>query len=273
MGIFQRFEKSVEGAVNGVFARAFKGDVQPVEIAARLQRELDAEAKLMSRDKRLVPNDFTVELSAHDHDKLAPYASTLTRELADELRAHAGDRGYVFSGPIRIDLALDERLPTGRFTVSSEAVAGVEVPDAPPSRPARTPQAEPRPSVRRDERDDLDARDDQRARPTLPTTRPVRGDAPLVLEVNGMRHPLQAPGLVIGRGSDADLRINDPGISRRHAEIRVDAEGPGSLDIVDLGSTNGITVDGHKVRHATLREGSRIEIGTTRMLVHDPAAR
>lgn len=267
MGIFQRFEKSVEGAVNGVFARAFKGDVQPVEIAARLQRELDAEAKLMSRDKRLVPNDFTVELSPHDHDKLAPYASTLTRELADELRSHAGDRGYVFSGPIRIDLALDERLPTGRFTVSSEAVAGVEVPDAPAGRPARTPQPEPRPSVSPDDRED------QRVRPASPAVRTGRGTTTLVLEVNGMRHPLQAPGLVIGRGTDADLRINDPGISRRHAEIRVDAEGPGSLDIVDLGSTNGITVDGHKVRHATLREGSRIEIGTTRMLVHDPSAR
>ncbi|GAA3565681.1 DUF3662 and FHA domain-containing protein [Microlunatus spumicola] len=255
MGIFQRFEKSVEGAVSGVFARAFKGDVQPVEIAARLQRELDAEAKLLSRDKKLVPNDFTVELSQHDHDKLAPYAATLTRELGDELRTHAEDRGYVFSGPIRIDLALDTRLPTGRFTVSSEAVAavdarGVQQQPAPPEaapRPApRTPDAGPRPSARPRE---------------------------LVLEVNGMRHPLTPPGLVIGRGTEADLRINDPGISRRHAEIRVGQSDDGSIDIVDLGSTNGITVDGHKVRHAVLGEGSRIEIGTTRMLVHDPSAR
>jgi hypothetical protein len=244
MGIFQRFEKGVEGAVSGVFARAFKGDVQPVEIAARLQRELDAEAKLMSRDKKLVPNDFTVGLSQHDHDKLAPYAATLTRELGDELRTHAADRGYVFSGPIHIDLDLDTRLPTGRFTVASEAVAGVVVPTstaaAPPDRPA------------------------ERARTRA---------GELVLEVNGMRHPLSPPGLVIGRGTEADLRINDPGISRRHAEIRVGQSDDGSIDIVDLGSTNGITVDGHKVRHAVLGEGSRIEIGTTRMLVHDPSAR
>ncbi|SEP83964.1 FhaA domain-containing protein [Microlunatus flavus] len=260
MGIFQRFEKRVEGAVNGVFARAFKGDVQPVEIAARLQRELDAEAKLMSRDKKLVPNDFTVELSPHDHDKLAPYASTLTRELADELRSHAGDRGYVFSGPIRIDLALDERLPTGRFTVSSEAVAGVDVPDAPPAgRPTRAPREQP-------------VAPHEQPVATREPEAPSRG-ADLVLEVNGTRHPLQPPGLVIGRGTEADLRINDPGISRRHAEIRVGQDGPGSLDIVDLGSTNGITVDGHKVRQATLTEGSRIEIGSTRMLVHDPSAR
>lgn len=253
MGIFQRFEKRVEGAVSGVFARAFKGDVQPVEIAARLQRELDAEAKLMSRDKKLVPNDFSVGLSSHDHDKLAPYAATLTRELGDELRTHAAERGYVFSGPIRIDLELDSRLPTGRFTVASEAVAGVAVPDPPAGgRPASRPADRPadRPA------------EERRTRP-----------GELVLEVNGMRHPLAPPGLVIGRGSEADLRINDPGISRRHAEIRVGQSTDGTIDIVDLGSTNGITVDGHKVRHAVLGEGSRIEIGTTRMLVHDPSAR
>jgi hypothetical protein len=252
MGIFERFEKRVEGAVSGVFARAFKGDVQPVEIAARLQRELDGEAKLMSRDKRLVPNDFSVGLSQHDHDKLAPYGSTLTRELGDELRNHAREMGYVFNGPIRIDLELDTRLPTGRFTVASEAVAAVE------SAPGRGRTAEPtRPDP--SDPDDPDDRADQSRR--------------LVLEVNGTRHPLEAPGLVIGRGTEADLRINDPGISRRHAEIRVDEQGGGKIDIVDLGSTNGITVDGHKVRAAVLHDGSRIEIGSTRMLVHDPTGR
>ena len=95
-----------------------------------------------------------------------------------------------------------------------------------------------------------------------------------MLEVNGTRHPLQPPGLVIGRGSDADLRINDPGISRMHAQIRVNAGGQGvQIDIVDLGSTNGIMVNGQKVRQAVLHEGSRIEIGSTRMLVHAPAGR
>jgi hypothetical protein len=237
MGIFARFEKKVEGAVSGAFARAFKGDVQPVEIAARLQRELDAEAKLMSRNKRLVPNEFTVGLSQHDHDKLAPYASTLNGELATELRNHAREMGYVFNGPVKVVFELDSNLPTGRFTVASEAVAGIT---------PRTGRASET-SISR---------------------------APLVLEVNGTRHPLQPPGLVIGRGSDADLRINDPGISRRHAQIRVDAAGPQvRIDIVDLGSTNGIVVNGQKVQQAALQEGTRIEIGSTRMLVHAPSGR
>ena len=237
MGIFARFEKKVEGAVSGAFARAFKGDVQPVEIAARLQRELDAEAKLLSRDKRLVPNEFIVRLSQHDHDKLAPYATTLNAELATALRNHARETGYVFNGPVKVVFELDSSLPTGRFTVDSEAVAGI------------TPRS-------------------GRASET------AINRAPLVLEVNGTRHPLQPPGLVIGRGSEADLRINDPGISRRHAQIRVNAAGPQlQIDIVDLGSTNGILVNGQRVQQAVLREGSRIEIGSTRMLVHAPAGR
>jgi hypothetical protein len=237
MGIFARFEKKVEGAVSGVFARAFKGDVQPVEIAARLQRELDAEAKLVSRDKRLVPNEFTVQLSQHDHDKLAPYASTLNAELATDLQNHAREMGYMFNGPVKIAFELDSSLPTGRFTIASQAVAGI-IP--------RTGRA----------------------------SETAINRAPLVLEVNGTRHPLQPPGLVIGRGSEADLRINDPGISRRHAQIRVDAAGPQvQIDIVDLGSTNGIVVNGHRVQQAVLQEGSRIQIGSTRMLVHAPAGR
>ena len=97
-----------------------------------------------------------------------------------------------------------------------------------------------------------------------------------MLEVNGLRHPLSPPGFVIGRGTEADLRINDPGISRLHAEVRIRPSRGGSADeaeIVDLGSTNGITVNGHKVQRAALTEGTRIEIGSTRMLVHAPAGR
>lgn len=231
LGVFDRVERSIEGVVNGVFARAFKGDVQPIEIAARLQRELDSEAKLLSRERRLVPNEFTIFLSQHDHDRLVPYSKTLNNEVVPELREHAANRGYVFNGPITISYELDTKLPTGRFRVSSHAVAGVD--------------------------------SNREARPPRP--------GQLVLEVNGVRHPLTPPGLVIGRGSDADLRISDPGISRRHAQIDVLPEGDGlKIAITDLGSTNGIVVDGKKTRHTDLGDGSRIEIGSTRMLVHSP---
>jgi hypothetical protein len=231
LGVFDKVERKLEGAVNGAFARAFKGDVQPIEIASALQREIDTEAKSLGKDRRLVPNAFQVGLGEHDYDRLAPYSRTLNNEIIPTLRDHAGARGYVFNGPITIEYVLDAALPTGRMTVASAVVANVS----------------------------------DRAGAPLG----VRGN--LVLEVNGVRHPLVPPGFVIGRGSDADLRINDPGVSRRHAVVGV-AETPGGLEITieDMGSTNGIIVNGAKVAQATLGEGSRIEIGTTRMLVHSP---
>lgn len=233
MGVFDNLERKLEGAVNGAFARAFKGDVQPVELTARLQRELDTEASLLSRDRKLVPNDFTITLSAHDYDRLTPYSRTLNAEIIPELREYAANAGYVFNGPVTIAYELDSSLPIGRFTVTSQAVAATDSP--------ATPTA-----IRR---------------------------ASLVLEVNGIRHPLVSPGFTVGRGTDADVRINDPGVSRLHARISVNENGDGSrMTIEDMGSTNGIVVDGRRVQNAGLREGSRIEIGSTRMLVRSPVS-
>ncbi len=236
MGVFDRAEKRIGAAVEKVFARAFKGDVQPVEIAAGIQRELDAEAKLLSRDKRLVPNEFTVFLSEHDHARLFPYSKTINSEIIPDLRDHARERSYVFNGPIAITYDLDDSLPTGQFKVASEAVSREAAP------------------------------------PAYSSTSSKRRAGALVIEVSGVRHPLVPPGLVVGRGSEADLRLNDPGISRRHALITVTgtAEAP-QVSIEDLGSTNGIVVDGSRVNQARLRDGSRIEIGNTRMLVHSPS--
>ncbi|MGL4831448.1 MAG: FhaA domain-containing protein [Propionibacteriaceae bacterium] len=235
MGFFDKVERKIDGAVNGVFARAFRGDVQPVEITSRIEKELDREARLLSRDKRLVPNEFVIGLSAHDYERLFPYTKSLNSEIIPELREYATQRSYVFNGPIGIKY-IREDLPTGKFSVTCQAVAAVK--DTAPANPR----------IQQKHND-------------------------LVLEVNGIRHPLVAPGLVIGRGAEAELRINDPGISRRHAEIIVIGEGPNQvIEVVDLGSTNGISVNGQKVERATLTDGSRIEVGSTRMLVHRPTA-
>ena len=235
MGVFDRVEKKLENAVSGAFARAFKGDVQPVEITARLQRELDSEAKLLDRDRKLVPNEFRIALSQHDYDRLTPYSKTLNAEIAPQLREYASDSGYIFNGPVTIDYVLDASLPVGRFTITSAAVAGVDAAE------------EASPSE-------------------------IRA-ANLVVEVNGVRHPLTPPGITIGRGTDADLRINDPGISRLHARIGVVGTGPAQqTTIEDLGPTNGVTVDGQRTRHATLTLGSRIEIGSTRLAITSPVS-
>ena len=231
MGVFDNLERKLEGVVNGAFARAFKGDVQPVEITARLQTELDAEARLLSRDRKLVPNDFTVGLSRHDYDRLVPYSRTLNSDIIPQLREYAANAGYIFNGPVTIAYELESDLPVGRFIVDSRAVA---------------------------------------AAATAATSTAIRR-ASLVLEVNGIRHPLSPPGFTLGRGTDADVRINDPGISRLHARVSVrgtDAEP--HVTIEDMGSTNGIVVDGRRVQSAPLRDGSRVELGNTRMLVRSP---
>jgi len=233
MGFLARFESRLEQSVSAVFAKAFRSAVQPVELAAALQREIDQSAQILSRDRRLVPNRFHVELSPADHERLSPYSSTLAQELTEMLREHAHEQSYVFTGPVAIEFSEREDLTTGRFRVRSSALAEVK----PAGDRAVTDTA-----VRR---------------------------AKVVLEVNGMKHPLEPPGLVVGRGTEADLRINDPGISRRHVEIRVHspATGQQAVTVVDLGSTNGMLVDGHKVQQADLSEGGTIKIGTTTMVV------
>ena len=233
MGLLQRFEDRLEQMVSGVFAKAFRSAVQPVEVAAALQREVDNSAQILSRNRRLVPNQFHVELSPQDHERLSPYSSTLASELTEMLREHAHEQSYVFTGPVTIDFDEREDLSTGRFRVRSSALAKV----TPVSDRSVTDTA-----VRR---------------------------AHVILEVNGMKHPLDPPGIVIGRGTEADLRINDPGVSRRHAEIRVSTNDTSGTDVsvVDLGSTNGMLVNGSRVQQATLEDGGTIKIGNTTMTV------
>jgi hypothetical protein len=233
MGLLQRFENRLEQLVSGAFAKAFRSAVQPVEVAAALQREVDNSAQILSRDRRLVPNQFHVELSPQDHERLAPYSSTLAQELTDMLQEHAHEQSYVFTGPVSISFDEKDDLTTGRFRVRSAALAKV------------TPAADSAVSdtaVRR---------------------------ARVLLDVNGMRHPLDPPGIVVGRGHDADLRINDPGVSRRHAEFRVyPGDGAPHVSVVDLDSTNGMLVNGHRVSQATLDDGAEVKVGNTTMTVH-----
>ena len=238
MGVLQRFENRLEQLVSGAFARAFRSAVQPVEVAAALQREVDNSAQILSRNRRLVPNSFHVELSAADHERLAPYGSTLAEELTDMLREHAHEQSYVFTGPVSISFEKTDDLSTGRFRVRSAALAKVT------------------PSTERSVSDTAVRR------------------ATVVLDVNGMKHPLEPPGLVIGRGTDADLRINDPGVSRRHAEIRVFPGEPApQVSVVDLGSTNGMQVNGRRVEQASLDDGATLKIGNTTMSIHYVARR
>jgi hypothetical protein len=226
----QRFENKLEEMISNVFARTFRSAVQPVEISAALNREIDNSAQILSRDRRLVPNVFHVELSDADHERLSQLGPQLRAELVGMLRDHAAQQSYVFTGPVSIDLEPSEDLTTGRFRVRSQSVSTVSQGDGAPVQATDT-------QVRR---------------------------ASAVIVVNGEQLPLAPPGIVVGRGNDADLRIDDPGVSRRHLELRVvdTVTGP-RVSAHDLGSTNGVLVNGHRIDQATLADGAVIRIGNT----------
>jgi Protein of unknown function (DUF3662)/FHA domain len=243
-----RFERRLEGLVSGMFARAFKGAVEPVELAAALKREVDNTARILSRDRRLVPNSFMIELGTDDFQRLSEYGRTLQHELANELREHADIQRYTFSGPIDIVLTERENLPEGRFRVRS-ATVGSPVRQRPPANDGQTQlQSVPPPP------------------PQAPPPRPA-GPIQVLLEMNGRTRPVNPPGVVLGRGTDADIQVNDPGVSRRHAEIRLMPEGPDGVRVVvvDLGSTNGTLVNGRRTSESELTDGSTIKIGTTEL--------
>jgi hypothetical protein len=216
-----RFERRLDRLVSGAFARAFKSEVQPVEVAAALQRECDDRAAIVTRGRTMVPNDFTVELGQHDHDRLAMYAEPLGNELAAMVREHAEEQGYQFVGPVQVRFELVDDLDTGIFRVRSQAVASGA------------------------------------AEGHGPAAVSAPADVSAALQVGGSTLALTHRHTVVGRGAASDLRLDDAGVSRRHAEI-VLSDPP---RIEDLGSTNGTFVDGERVTSAELYDGARIRLG------------
>ncbi|MFG2625147.1 FhaA domain-containing protein [Streptomyces sp. NPDC048473] len=287
MGVMKRFEQRLEGLVNGTFAKVFKSEVQPVEIAGALQRECDNNATIWNRERTVVPNDFIVELSTPDYERLSPYSGQLGDELSGLVRDYAKQQRYAFMGPIKVHLEKADDLDTGLYRVRSRTLASSSSQQQEPQGrqglqshpgqhgqsaypgPGRPPQptggygyppssAPPMPA----------APPPGASRPGAPSTdrRPPAGPSPLPnaqvrrwIEINGTRHQISRPTLVLGRSTEADVRIDDPGVSRRHCEIRTGT--PSTIQ--DLGSTNGIVVDGQHTTRATLRDGSRIVVGST----------
>ncbi|MEU3958405.1 DUF3662 and FHA domain-containing protein [Streptomyces buecherae] len=283
MGVLKRFEQRLEGLVNGTFAKVFKSEVQPVEIAGALQRECDNNATIWNRDRTVVPNDFIVELSAPDFERLSPYSGQLGDELSGMVRDYAQQQRYTFMGTIKVHLEKADDLDTGLYRVRSRTLAASQSQSPQPGPAAGPPQGAPQgpppgqggqgPGLRAVPPRGGHAPGGPPPMPSAPPpgARPApRAGQPGAgphqgaqtrrwIEINGTRHQISRPTLVLGRSTDADVRIDDPGVSRRHCEIRVGT--PSTVQ--DLGSTNGIVVDGQHTTRATLRDGSRVVVGST----------
>ncbi|MGH8888209.1 MAG: FhaA domain-containing protein [Acidothermaceae bacterium] len=262
MGVLQRFERRLGGVVEGLFARAFKSEVQPVEVAAALQRELDNQAAIVGHDRTLVPNHFFVDLGDHDYERLAPYEQPLTKELAAMVREHADDQRYTFVGPVVVGLKLVSSLETGVFHVRSEVVAGPDATPAPAS--MRGPEGQPASREARDVRPESATT----AAPLATAARPANYGRLMVREGKNASYEVELGHqvTVIGRGTDTDVRLGDQAVSRRHAEIRVVN---GKALVSDLQSTNGTLVNGARITTAALVDGDEVRVGETTLTYHD----
>lgn len=267
MGLWDRVERKIEGAFMGAFAKAFKAEVQPVEIASAIRRSMDDRAAVLGRGRTIVPNLFTIELSPSDYDRLAGYEEELEQELVAAAQEHAESQRYQPGGPLRVTFDSAEDLETGVFRVRPSTARRPGDAPSKPAKPIHEPA--PQPPVADAPGQDADHwysshRDAEEAPPARPS-RVNPADRPW-LDVDGERYPLMGAITVLGRDDASDVILDDPGISRRHSEIRVTTDGPHFVtSIRDLNSTNGTFVNSERITSQRLEDGDRITVGRTSM--------
>lgn len=247
MGLFDKVERGLERAVNGAFAKAFKAEVQPVELASAIRRAMDDRAAVMGHGRTMVPNLYTIELSPTDFDRLSTYEEALTEELVAAAQEHAESQRYQPGGPVAVTFSQGGELETGVFRVRP----GTSRRSIAPSTQAPQHQAPPQGGQTREEQQP----------PARPRSNPVQRPW---LNIDGERYPLIGALTVIGRDEIADIILDDPGISRKHCEVRVTNDGPHLVTSVrDLGSTNGTYVNGERITSRRLDDGDQITVGRT----------
>jgi hypothetical protein len=238
VSVLQRFEKRLEGLVEGAFAKVFKGVVHPVEILNAMQREAEAHKAILAGGRTLVPNRYVIDLSPYDHSRLAPYAAALAQELAQSQAEFIGEQGWTVYGDVIVEVERGEGLDTGMFRVTAEVYTGGDVAPQPYD---GQPQYQP-----------YDQGGYGQSGGPARNVRLLSGD--------GRSYPLSIGSTVLGRGDQANLRLPDVGISRRHA--RMDFDGA-QVVLTDLGSTNGTMVNGQRISAVGLNPGDVIQLGTT----------
>jgi hypothetical protein len=248
MSVLRSIESKIEGLFEGVFGRAFRTHVQPVELARKLAKEMD-EHRSVSVSRVYVPNEYTVYLSSGDRQQFSSYEGSLIGELQEYLAEHARREAYALLTPPRVLLNTDADLATGEFGIATRLVQ----PEVPLPTPAPAAPAEPGATMI------------YRPRAPIVEDAPAEGPAEVerevvTLTVDGRAYPLTARRVVLGRSRECDIRIPDANVSRRHAEVRQEGA---THWVVDLGSTNGTEVNGRRVERTKLSDGDRITIGST----------
>jgi len=276
VSVFRDIERRIGGLVEGLFGRTFRSSVQPVELARKLAKEMD-DHRTISIHRVYVPNTYTVYLNPADREQFAAYESQMCNELAEYLVEHARREGYSTATRPVVTLESEPDLTVGMFGIAvgaedaaeeerpgpSATVAVPEVPGVPPAPvppPDVPPVMPPIPDPPLTSATMVYAREPEPEPEPEPTPPPPREQA--VLMWDGRDMSLDQGVTVIGRSSGCDVVVDDPNVSRRHAEIRRLGEG---YSLVDLGSTNGTEVNGQRVGETSLMNGDVIGVGTTRL--------
>jgi hypothetical protein len=252
MPVLRSIESKLESLFEGVFGRAFRANVQPVELARKLAKEMD-EHRNVSVSRVYVPNRYTIYLSAGDREQFFGYEDQLRTELAEYLSDHARRESYVLLTGATVSFETDDDLDVGVFGIATEMVQpqGEDKQDAPADMPPVSPSAT------------------MVYKPAAVPVQPTEAASPVDLGVQrevavltwaGQRHEISKRKVVMGRSKDADVRIDDPNVSRRHAELQQEGA---TWWVVDLDSTNGVEVGGRRVKRLKLEDGMSFTIGST----------
>jgi Protein of unknown function (DUF3662)/FHA domain len=249
MSVLRNIEHKIEGLFEGVFGRAFRTHVQPVELARKLVKEME-DHRVVSVSRVYAPNEYTVYLAPADREQFAGYEESLVSELQEYLMENARRERYELLSPPVVKLETDADLEMGEFGIATRMVQG------PAPQPGEPPaQAQPgatmvyrKPPV---ETEAVSAEELGLARESVSLT------------VNGTKHELDKNEVVIGRSRDCDIQLADPNVSRRHAEVRQEGA---AYWVIDLDSTNGMEVNGRRLKRAKLRQGDRILLGSTELV-------
>ncbi|HKP18197.1 MAG TPA: DUF3662 and FHA domain-containing protein [Gaiellaceae bacterium] len=252
MNVLRSIEQKIEGLFEGLFGRAFRTNVQPVELARKLVKEMD-DHRTVSVSRVYVPNEYSIYLSPGDREQFANYEASLKIELQDYLSEHARREGYVLHTPPVVLMETDDDLSIGEFGIATRMVqreprpADEEAAPAPRAEPGATMVYKPRTPIG----------------PEGPSPDAALAQEIVTLTLNGERHEVDKRRVVLGRGKDCDIQLADPNVSRRHAEVRQEGA---AYWLIDLDSTNGSLVNGQRSARSKLETGDVITLGSTELL-------
>jgi hypothetical protein len=251
MTVLRSIEQKLEALVEGLFGRALpRTHVQPVELARKLQKEMD-DHRTVSVSRVYVPNEYTVYLSPDDRAQFKGYEAALVDELALYLAEHARREDYALLTSPRVLVETDDDLEVGEFGIATRLV-----------QPERRPRRADEPVSQAEPGHTMIYRPRQQATESASPADLAPGREVVSLRWDGEKRRLDKRRMVIGRSKECDIQLADSNVSRRHAELRQEGA---SYWIVDLDSTNGLEVNGRRLKRAKLEDGDRLTLGSTEL--------